>query len=365
VNISGGTRRRTSEMMSALKTHNEYLFAHDLTPYGEVLESAGSGSSAYGYTGEWMDSSGLVYLRARYYSPVQGRFMTRDTWGGNQGQPMSYNAWLYGYANPIKYVDPTGRYHKSVHLDLTRDRVVYWYRYYPLPGVNREQLANLIAEWDYRVDTSPYLISIGVCGECHFKSLDETITHVNTAVSSSQPYLFGGSLHQLQDYYAHWREGYHNQFWGHGYHSVVAGNRNQFFLDDFFEGGHVDDFGFWTPSPFSAHPREKVIQEIRNKNPEINLIGLFDWDLVDLYLRLDPTDPNSQQRFDERDYFGFQADFTVMTSKRERMMQISTDSYIKEFLKKLADEPCPNGWINWTYPSNADMEIEIRKLLTE
>jgi hypothetical protein len=34
--------------------------------------------------------------------------MTRYTWGGEQGQPMSYNAWLYAMANPINYYDPSG-----------------------------------------------------------------------------------------------------------------------------------------------------------------------------------------------------------------------------------------------------------------
>jgi RHS repeat-associated protein len=77
-------------------------------PYGELTGSAGSGSTMYGYTGEQTDASGLVYLRARFYSPAQGRFMTRDTWEGEQRQPMSYNAWLYTYANPVNLTDPSG-----------------------------------------------------------------------------------------------------------------------------------------------------------------------------------------------------------------------------------------------------------------
>ena len=78
------------------------------TPFGEVLSSAGGGASVYGYTGEATDNTGMIYLRARYYAPGQGRFMSRDTWAGDENMPMSYNAWLYTYANPINYVDPTG-----------------------------------------------------------------------------------------------------------------------------------------------------------------------------------------------------------------------------------------------------------------
>lgn len=34
--------------------------------------------------------------------------MSRDTWGGDYNRPMSLNKWMYGYANPIMYVDPSG-----------------------------------------------------------------------------------------------------------------------------------------------------------------------------------------------------------------------------------------------------------------
>jgi hypothetical protein len=37
-----------------------------------------------------------------------GRFLTMDTWNGDETQPMSYNMWLYGFANPIRYTDPSG-----------------------------------------------------------------------------------------------------------------------------------------------------------------------------------------------------------------------------------------------------------------
>jgi RHS repeat-associated protein len=88
------------------------------TPYGEVLASAGNGSN-YGYTGEWTDASGMVYLRARYYSPWQGRFMTRDTWGGRDTQPLSYNMWLYVNGNPINRVDPSGNTPEQLGIEFT------------------------------------------------------------------------------------------------------------------------------------------------------------------------------------------------------------------------------------------------------
>ena len=37
-----------------------------------------------------------------------GRFISRDVWDGDYTIPMSYNTWLYGYGNPVNYVDPGG-----------------------------------------------------------------------------------------------------------------------------------------------------------------------------------------------------------------------------------------------------------------
>jgi RHS repeat-associated protein len=64
---------------------------------------------AYSYTNEYTgDSTQLVYLRARYYAPQSGRFLTKDIWDGTANTPASYNVWLYVYANPINLTDPTG-----------------------------------------------------------------------------------------------------------------------------------------------------------------------------------------------------------------------------------------------------------------
>ncbi|TLN07178.1 RHS repeat-associated core domain-containing protein, partial [bacterium] len=78
-------------------------------PYGELMNSLGSGSSAYGFTGEWASSStNLLYLRARYYSGNMGRFLNKDTWQGDYKQPLTLNGWNYVNGNPINYRDPSG-----------------------------------------------------------------------------------------------------------------------------------------------------------------------------------------------------------------------------------------------------------------
>jgi len=82
-----------------------YARAYD--PYGAITQATGSSQSAYGYTNEYT-SQGLVYLRARFYAPGTGRFLTRDTWGGDANIPLSFNRWNYVYGNPITYHDPSG-----------------------------------------------------------------------------------------------------------------------------------------------------------------------------------------------------------------------------------------------------------------
>ena len=87
----------------------ELTLSQAYQPYGETLNSYGSGVSPYGFAGEYTDSqTGLQYLRARYYAPGVGRFITKDAWTGDAVRPMSYNGWVYGFANPVRYIDPSG-----------------------------------------------------------------------------------------------------------------------------------------------------------------------------------------------------------------------------------------------------------------
>src|SRR5690606_2196327 len=82
--------------------------AQSYDPYGNVMSSNGSVNSIYGYTGEQTDVTGNVYLRARYYNPLDGRFLSRDTWDGDVNNPLSLNRWNYVNGNPINLTDPTG-----------------------------------------------------------------------------------------------------------------------------------------------------------------------------------------------------------------------------------------------------------------
>jgi RHS repeat-associated protein len=74
----------------------EITFAASYTPWGDALETFGTGRFTQGYFGGIMDAAtGLIYVgNGQYYDPATGRFLTRDACP-NQN-------------NPYTPIDPTG-----------------------------------------------------------------------------------------------------------------------------------------------------------------------------------------------------------------------------------------------------------------
>jgi RHS repeat-associated protein len=62
------------------------------------------------YRGEQFDADlSLYYLRARYYNPQTGRFLSRDPEDGNAKDPQSLHKYLYAGGDPVNWADPIGR----------------------------------------------------------------------------------------------------------------------------------------------------------------------------------------------------------------------------------------------------------------
>jgi RHS repeat-associated protein len=78
--------------------------------FGSLLHATGSTVNNYLYTGEQYDPNvGFYYLRARYFDQSIGRFTTHDPLLGNPFEPVSLHRYVYGNANPISFVDPSGQ----------------------------------------------------------------------------------------------------------------------------------------------------------------------------------------------------------------------------------------------------------------
>lgn len=96
-----GSIRQAVDETGAVVAYQEF------DPYGNPV--SGNGSEPYGYTGEWWQAEvGLLHLRARWYAPSDGVFLSKDTWEGYELRPRSMNGWSYVEGNPVNWVDPTG-----------------------------------------------------------------------------------------------------------------------------------------------------------------------------------------------------------------------------------------------------------------
>ena len=84
---------------------NSYAYS----PWGEIRTQTESVTNPIKYAGEYYDDElDMLYLRARYYDPQIGRFISLDAEKGSIQNPMDMNRYVYCRNNPIKYVDPTG-----------------------------------------------------------------------------------------------------------------------------------------------------------------------------------------------------------------------------------------------------------------
>jgi RHS repeat-associated protein len=102
---------------------------YEYDAYGNSFTKSGTTPNNYLYRGEQYDSDlGLYYLRARYYNPNTGRFLSRDPEDGNRFDPASLHKYLYAAGDPVDAFDPTGRdfVEYAVHLyHMTAEAFVF------------------------------------------------------------------------------------------------------------------------------------------------------------------------------------------------------------------------------------------------
>jgi RHS repeat-associated protein len=83
--------------------------SYDYEAFGELLGQTGSTENNYLYTGEQIDpNTGNYYLRSRFYNPSSGRFLSMDSFEGLAQEPVTLHKYLYGNADPVNTVDPSG-----------------------------------------------------------------------------------------------------------------------------------------------------------------------------------------------------------------------------------------------------------------
>ena len=114
----GGTQVATDR--AGLATFQEYY-----TPYGEVENASPLDADRVGFTGHIRDhATGLLYMQARYYSPVAGRMLSVDSvdFAGSGGDARYVNRYMYAGNDPVGNSDPDG---KQICGYLCRDLAKY------------------------------------------------------------------------------------------------------------------------------------------------------------------------------------------------------------------------------------------------
>ena len=79
--------------------------------YGRLLSRTGSSTVIFGYNGRdgvITDGNGLIYMRARYYSPDVRRFINADVVAGEISNAITLNRFAYANGNPVSMSDPFG-----------------------------------------------------------------------------------------------------------------------------------------------------------------------------------------------------------------------------------------------------------------
>ena len=79
--------------------------------YGKLISRTGTSNVIFGYNGRdgvVTDTNGLVYMRARYYSPDMRRFVNADIIRGRISDSTSLNRYAYVNGNPVSFIDPFG-----------------------------------------------------------------------------------------------------------------------------------------------------------------------------------------------------------------------------------------------------------------
>ena len=83
------------------------------TPFGDnedtnFIDTQKALITGFGFDGEWKDSTGLYYLRARYYDPNAGVFLSEDSVSGDIESAISLNGYSFVENDPVNYTDPSG-----------------------------------------------------------------------------------------------------------------------------------------------------------------------------------------------------------------------------------------------------------------
>ena len=88
---------------------------YEYDSFGNEVNPDKKDDNPFRYCGEYYDKeTDTIYLRARYYQPYLGRFLTRDTYTGDDDDPLSLHLYTYCGNDGINRIDPSGNIWETI-----------------------------------------------------------------------------------------------------------------------------------------------------------------------------------------------------------------------------------------------------------
>jgi len=180
---------------------------YEFLPFGEPWSPAPL-PDVRQFAGKERDAeTGFDYFGARYYMSGSGRFTTADQVLDTKKaslSPQLWNKYAYVSNNPLRKVDPDGRWEREVHYDLTRMLAL-------AAGFN-STAAEEIATWNQRADTdsdkTPMTLFSAEQRELyHFTTLERRMELARVGLAPGRFREFGLFLHAEQDSFSHFGYG--------------------------------------------------------------------------------------------------------------------------------------------------------------
>lgn len=112
--LHGSVVQLTDESGKVTKTYEYDSFGNEVKPDSKD-------DNPFRYCGEYYDKeTEEIYLRARYYQPAVGRFLTRDSYTGQEDEPESLHLYTYCENDGVNAWDPSGHWSaKIIHNGMT------------------------------------------------------------------------------------------------------------------------------------------------------------------------------------------------------------------------------------------------------
>ena len=82
-------------------------------PFGNVIGRSGTTDNPFTFVGAFgamSEPSGLYFMRARFYEPEMGRFISVDPMEGDIVNPSTLHRYLYSHNNSLLFIDPDGEF---------------------------------------------------------------------------------------------------------------------------------------------------------------------------------------------------------------------------------------------------------------